>query len=300
VRCAGLRPPLTPGLGLPASSCIITHSKFKRGTLLEAILEDATANAKLTSLGTLLFCDVPNCNSNHPFGNNSAMTNAPNTIWEVVDGQQRLTVFAIIGHALKERHQALTKDGLLYSPPMEFEMLYVTSRTKKGKNVPVLIRDGDNFDTGYTSDLSKMLDAYAGNQAWPGGVGPRLLETNQSISNWVNSNLDATNFAQFSNHFLTKCTVVQVEADDQDTAFTMFEPLNSTSEPLTAFEVYRSKAVRKLNSQFPKTEELLAYEKTSRDDVIKRSNTLIFAMAQAFSGVRPRIHFVGSFEFRVG
>jgi hypothetical protein len=277
---------------LPGYQRPFAWDKGKAIALLDAILEDANASAKLTSLGTLLFCDVPNCNANHPFGNNSATTNAPNTMWEVVDGQQRLTVFAIIGHALKERHQALTAAGLLYSPPMEFEMLYVTSRTKKGMNVPVLIRDGDNFDTGYTSDIAKMLDAYAGNQPWPAGVGPRLLETNQAIVDWVNSNLDATNFAQFASHFLTKCTVVQVEADDQDTAFTMFEPLNSTSEPLTAFEVYRSKAVRKLNAQFPKTEELLAYEKTSRDDVIKRSNTLIFTMAQAYSGVRPRIHFV--------
>jgi hypothetical protein len=81
-------------------------------------------------------------------------------------------------------------------------------------------------------------------------------------------------------------------ADDQNTAFMMFEPLNSTSEPLTAFEVYRSKAVRQLNAQFPKTELLLAYEQTARDDVITRSNALIFNMAQAYSGERPRIHFV--------
>ena len=266
--------------------------KDKAIVLLSAILEDAAASAKLTSLGTLLFCDIPGCNANHPFGNNAANTVAPNTIWEVVDGQQRLTVFAIIGHALKERYKALAAVGLQYSPPLEFEMLYETSRTRNGKNVPVLIRDGDNFDTGFNSDLAKMLDAFAGNQPWPAGVGPRLIETNDAIVKWVNENLDAGNFALFCNHFLTKCTIVQVEADDQDTAFTMFEPLNSTSEPLTAFEVYRSKSVRQLAAQFPKTESLLAYDKTARDDVIKRSNTLIFAMAQAYSGQRPRIHFV--------
>jgi hypothetical protein len=72
----------------------------------------------------------------------------------------------------------------------------------------------------------------------------------------------------------------------------MFEPLNSTSEPLTAFEVYRSKAVRKLNAEFPRTELLLAYEESKRDEVISRSNTLIFSMAQVTSGARPRIHFV--------
>ncbi len=277
---------------LPGYQRPFAWDKDKAIALLSAILEDATASAKITSLGTLLFCDIPGCGTNHPFGNNAANTVAPNTIWEVVDGQQRLTVFAIIGHALKERFKGLSAAGLQYSPPLEFEMLYETSRTRNGKNVPVLIRDGDNFDTGYTSDLAKMLDAFAGNQAWPAGVGPRLLETNDAIVNWVNDNLDPTNFALFCNHFLTKCTIVQVEADDQDTAFTMFEPLNSTSEPLTAFEVYRSKSFRQLAAQFPKTEALLAYDKTARDDVIKRSNNLIFAMAQAYSGQRPRIHFV--------
>lgn len=261
----------------------------KAEELLNAVLEDANANAKITSLGTLLFCSIPGAN---PFGNNTPGTIAPSTMWEVVDGQQRLTVFAIIGYALNERHRALVQAGLVYSPPLEFDMLFATSRTRQGKTVPVLIRDGDNYDTGFQSDLSMMLNAFAGHTAWPQGVGKRLVDTRNAIVEWVDSELNAANFATFCEHFLSKCTVVQVVADDQDTAFTMFEPLNSTSEPLTAFEVYRSKAVRHLGALFPKTELLLAYEETKRDEVISRSNTLIFSMAQVNSGVRPRIHFV--------
>lgn len=261
----------------------------KAEELLNAVLEDANENAKITSLGTLLICNIPGAN---PFGNNTPTTVAPSTMWEVVDGQQRLTVFAIIGHALNERHKSLVVNGLMYSPPLEFEMLFATSRTRVGKTVPVLIRDGDNYDTGFSSDLAMMLNSFAGHVAWPVGVGKRLVETRNAIVNWVNEKLSLGNFAAFSDHFLSKCTVVQVVADDQDTAFTMFEPLNSTSEPLTAFEVYRSKAVRQLNAQFPKTELLLAYEASKRDEVISRSNTLIFSMAQVNSGERPRIHFV--------
>ncbi len=261
----------------------------KAEELLNAVLEDATDKAKITSLGTLLFCNIPGAN---PFSSNTPATVAPSTMWEVVDGQQRLTVFAIIGYALNERHRALVKDGLVYSPSLEFDMLFATSRTRAGKTVPVLIRDGDNYDTGFHSDLAKMLNSFAGHAAWPGGVGKRLIETRNAVIEWVNEELNAGNFETFSEHFLSKCTVVQVVADDQDTAFTMFEPLNSTSEPLTAFEVYRSKAVRQLNAQFPKTELLLAYEESKRDDVISRSNTLIFSMAQVTSGSRPRIHFV--------
>jgi hypothetical protein len=127
----------------------------KAEELLNAVLQDANDNAKITSLGTLLFCNIPG--GTNPFGNNTPATVAPSTMWEVVDGQQRLTVFAIIGHALNERHKALVNDGLVYSPPLEFEMLFATSRTRTGKTVPVLIRDGDNYDTGYQSDLAKMV-----------------------------------------------------------------------------------------------------------------------------------------------
>ena len=261
----------------------------KAEELLNAVLQDAVDNAKITSLGTLLFCNIPGPN---PFGNNTPATIAPSTMWEIVDGQQRLTVFAIIGHALNERHKALVPVGLAYSPPLEFDMLFATSRTRKGKTVPVIVRDGDNYDTGFQSELAKMLNSFAGHAAWPQGVGRRLVETTKAIVDWINNELNLNNFALFSEHFLSKCTVVQVVADDQDTAFTMFEPLNSTSEPLTAFEVYRSKAVRQLNAQFPRTELLLAYEESKRDEVISRSNTLIFSMAQANSGQRPRIHFV--------
>ncbi|MBD9584489.1 DUF262 domain-containing protein [Delftia sp. DLF01] len=257
--------------------------------LLDAVLEDAQQGARLTSLGTLLFCDIPDVK---PFGNSTPTTIGPNTLWEVVDGQQRLTVFGVIGHALKIHHDTLATAGLVYAPSLELEMLYETSRGKKGKTVPVLIRDGDNYDTGFASDLAKMLDSFAGHSPWPAGVGQRLVDTHKSVVEWVNENLDATNFATFCEHFLIKCTIVQVLADDQNTAFTMFEPLNSTSEPLTAFEVYRSKAVRQLAAQFPKTELLLAYEETKRDEVITRSNNLIFNMAQTYSGLRPRIHFV--------
>jgi len=266
---------------------------LKAEELLEAVLEDAKANAKLTSLGTLLFCKIVDTD---PFGNGTASTLSPTNLWEVVDGQQRLTVFSIIGYALQERLKALTAaspaNGFIPGPMVDLELLFETARSKKGKTVPVLIRDGDNFDTGYTSDLAKMLNAFAGHTPLPGGVGPRLMNTYDEIKHWIEENLDASNFTSFCTYFLNKCQVVQVIADDEDSAFTMFEPLNSTSEPLTAFEVYRSKAVRSLSVQFPEAESLLAYDKTKRDEVIKRSNDLIFTMAQTYSGLRPRIHFV--------
>jgi hypothetical protein len=262
----------------------------KAEELLNAVLEDSGESEKLTSLGTLLFNKLL---ASDLFSNNTEASLAPTTMWEVVDGQQRLTVFAIIGHALNERFKALTAGGgLVYSPPLEFDLLFATSRRRTGSSVPVLIRYGDNYDTGLKSDLAKILNSFAHPTNSPIDVGSQLLETRKAIVNWTNENLINTNFAKFSDHFLSKCIVVQVLTADEDTAFTMFEALNSTSEPLTALEVYRSKAVTLLNAQFPKTELLLAYNESKRDDVISRSNTLIFSMAQVNSGDRPRINFV--------
>lgn len=264
--------------------------------LLDAILEDATSNAKLTSIGTFLFCNVPYAPGQHPFGNNAPHSDAPNTVWEVVDGQQRLTVLAVIGYALKEQLRILTAAGLAYSAPLEFEQFYRTSRKIAGKGVPALVRDEDNFDNGYKSDLARLLNAFIGNAPYPpAGIGTRLSDTISAVTVWVQTNLVANMFPKFCDYFSLKCQYVQVEADDQDTAFSMFEPLNSTSEPLTAFEIYRSKVVRKLTPlpTFSETLGLLDYDNAKRDDVTKRSNQLIFSSAQAVSGERPKVHLVG-------
>jgi hypothetical protein len=158
----------------------------------------------------------------------------------------------------------------------------------------VLIRDEDNFDKEYKSDLAHLLNSFAGNEPFPPQIGKRLFVTYEAIVEWVSTNLDKTKFMTFADYLLSRCQIVQVLADDQNSAFTMFEPLNSTSEPLTAFEVYRSKAVRAIQPApaFMETLKLLDYDNTKRDEVIKKSNTLIFATAQARSGIRPRVHFV--------
>ena len=267
--------------------------------LLEAIRDDSEASppTTLTSIGTFIFCNVPCGGGTHPFGNNTHSTTAPNTIWEVVDGQQRMTVLALIGYALKRRLEALSSESqpITYSPPLEFDQLFRTSRTMSGAGVPVLIRDEDNFDTGFVSDISQLLDSFIHNHpVATTGLGERLTATLAAIQAWTDKSLNATNFETFCDYFFSKCQCIRVEADDQDTAFSMFEPLNSTSEPLTAFEVYRSKTVRFLTPAppFKETSELLDYDNSKRDEVIRRSNTLIFAMAQVNSGERPRVHFV--------
>jgi len=39
--------------------------------LLDSIWDDVTSNAKLNSLGTFLFCNVPHDSGQHPFGNSA-------------------------------------------------------------------------------------------------------------------------------------------------------------------------------------------------------------------------------------
>lgn len=262
--------------------------------LLDGIMQAAESGEKVTSIGTFLFCNVLYAAGAHPYSDNSPSSRAPNTVWEVVDGQQRLTVLAILAFALREQLAALSAAGLSYSPRMEFDQFFRTSRTMHGQNVPILIRDEDNFDSGLKSELARLLDYFAGNGPLPTTIGDRLPATLTAVTEWVREHLNNANFESFSEYLLGNCICVQVEADDQDTAFMMFEPLNSTSEPLTAFEVYRSKAVRAVapSPAFSQTMILLDYDNSDRDDVIKRSNDLIFATAQAVSGERPRIHFV--------
>jgi hypothetical protein len=259
--------------------------------LLCAILEDAVDKQEITSIGTFLFCVVPT-QQRHPFGNNTASSKAPNVVWEVVDGQQRLTVLALLGHALKLRYTALGRGGLMYSPPLEFDMMYSSFKLVHGTRVPMLIRDGDNFDGQVRSELGETLGAFINGGPRPHGT---IADVFESVRQWTEANLDATNFGLFCDYLLGSCKYVQVVADSPDVAFTMFEPLNSTSEPLTAFEVYRSKAIRALGpakSAFDHTLRYLNYTNSRRDDVVKRSNQLIFAMAQSYSGERPRVQFV--------
>ena len=270
--------------------------------LVTSIFDDAKTDSKLTSIGTCLFCEVINTGGKNPYGNNAPHSDAPNTVWEVVDGQQRLTALALVGFALRERMKTLAATGLEYSPPLELDQLFRTSRKMNGKTVPVLIRDEDNFDSGLKSDLARLLNYFAGNEPKP-AIGVKLSRALDEVHSWVNENLDADSFPTFCSYFLSQCQFVQVVADDQDTAFSMFEPLNSTSAPLTAFEVFRSKVTRTLQPEppsFPETYKLLDYDNALRDDVIKRSNELIFGTAQAYSGKRPKIHLVGLKQYLDG
>lgn len=277
---------------IPSYQRPFSWSNQKAIDLLDAVLEDVLANESITVLGTILICPVSIGNS-HPFGENRPSSNAPQTMYEVVDGQQRMTTFALIGQALKQRLAQLIEEGLNYQPTHEFESLYRAFRRRNGVEVPVLIRDGDNFDKGYKSELAIFLGSFIDNSPSPLDAGNRLYEMKGAIDDWVKKNLNVDNFQDFAEYLLIKCNYVHVVADDQNTAFAMFEPLNSTSEPLTAFEVYRSKVTRAISPppKFNNVERLLDYSHAQRDEVTGKSNNLVFSMAQAYDGQRPKRNF---------
>lgn len=277
---------------IPSYQRPFSWSNQKAIDLLDAVLEDVLANESITVLGTILICPV-SIGSSHPFGENRPSSNAPQTMYEVVDGQQRMTTFALIGQALKQRLAQLIEEGLNYQPTHEFESLYRAFRRRNGVEVPVLIRDGDNFDKGYKSELAIFLESFIDNTLSPLTPGNRLYDMKGAIDDWVKKNLNVDNFQSFAEYLLIKCNYVHVVADDQNTAFAMFEPLNSTSEPLTAFEVYRSKVTRAINPppKFNNVEGLLDYSHAQRDEVTGKSNNLVFSMAQAYDGQRPKRNF---------
>lgn len=271
-------------------------SDKKATDLLDAILEDYKSNETITVLGTILICQAHGGKSflnPHPFGSNTPSSNAPQTIYEIVDGQQRMTTFALIGHSLSQHLKKLNENGFDYQPTHEFECLFRTSRHTKGKDVPMLIRDGDNFDVSYKSELGQFLNYFIHGGECPLKKGNRLFDMKSAIDKWVSNNLDKSNFNGFCEYFLVQCHYIHVVADDQNSAFAMFEPLNSTSEPLTAFEVYRSKVTRSITPlpTFENVELLLNYSNSQRDEVIDKSNSLVFAIAQTFDGSRPKKNF---------
>jgi len=264
---------------------------------LDTIKADADEKEDSTSIGTFLFYEVKSLASKHPYGNSTPNTNAPSNIWEVVDGQQRLTVLSMIGIALERQLLVLQKQEpspLIYSPAFELKHLYCTRRKELCPFVPVLVRDHDNFDAGFNSELSQFLNI-AATGGTPGGARRTptcLQDTFESIDAWIKK-LDVDTFEPFCDYLLTKCQCIQVIADGEDGAFRMFEALNSTGAPLTAFEVFRSKVLsvdKKI--YFPKTEQFLDYDNSDRDRLTKNSNELIFVIAQTYSGYRCRKSFV--------
>ena len=268
----------------------------KTSELLDSILEDCIENESITSLGTLLFFPVPTV-SNNPFGNNTPTSNAVNTIWEIIDGQQRMTVLSIIGYVLWKKLKDLQESaGLAYNPSLDLRYFFGSKNKDDGTRVPSIIRDTDNFDTGYKSEIAKLHDYFNDvTPSVPNELGENIRNVFSEIERWVDTKLDIGNFSQFCEYLLKNCNYIQVEADDQNTAFTMFETLNSTSVPLTAFEVYKSQIIRNIpaaDASFLETNTLLDYSNAERDTVTKNSNTLVFAHSQANIGKTPKRHFL--------
>ena len=280
---------------IPSYQRPFAWSKEKAVELLETIFSDSNdEEISITSLGTLLFHPLELQRIN-PYGNNLPTSNAVNTIWEVIDGQQRLTTLALIGKCLNDRLRTLQDNGLVYQPNTDLQQLYCTYRRVNGRPMPLIIRDGDNFDTGFNSEISRFLDHFNNpNQSGP-IIGSNLRLVYDAIYNWVWENLDGTNFQRFCDHFLDRCSFIQVEASEENQAFTLFETLNSTSEPLTAFEVYKSRVVRDFPgnlSNFEHTNQYLNYSDSKRDEITKKSNDLVFFHGQVWCGIRTKIHFV--------
>ena len=88
-------------------------------------------------------------------------------------------------------------------------------------------------DVSFTSDLStlnRLLPSVpADAPIKPAAVGPEMLS--------------AIRIAVFSQFLLNQVILIDVRAPDEDTAFSLFEPLNTTGQPLTAIETLRPLAV---------------------------------------------------------
>ena len=195
--------------------------------LLDAILEDSRKSELMTSIGTFLFSPIAFKGNFHPFGNNTFRSHAPEILWEVVDGQQRMTVLALLGFALQERLATLTNAGLQFTPPLEFDLMFGASRLTRGTRVPVIIRDEDNFDTGWKSDLALLLDGFLKKTAPTSSK--QFSKVFEAIQGWVDLELDDSNFESFSRYLSENCQCIQVTADTQESGSNIINALSWVS-----------------------------------------------------------------------
>lgn len=119
---------------------------------------------------------------------------------------------------------------------------------------------------------------------------PRIM---QSIQNNVNS---VKYFVQVLglSYFLTKrCLVNHVEPQSEAWAFDMFQALNSTGEPLTAFDIFKAVMLQRLpsdnrelikNNIIQMYDELESFLGSRREEKLRKTNDLLIILGLSYAG----------------
>jgi len=83
---------------------------------------------------------------------------------------------------------------------------------------------------------------------------------------------DAVRLATFTSYFLNRVAFTNVKGEDENFAFEVFQSLNTTGEPLNAYETFKPKVIRAIDQQrYPISPEAALFQ--SIDKTLARPNT---------------------------
>ncbi len=154
---------------------------------------------------------------------------------EIIDGQQRLTSFAILFAALRDLTNNQEQSAFINS--------YITNAHLMENKAPqprLFLRRGDNsyFEelvatTGSTNTLDqepekKKYDSYY-----------RMKENAALARKMVSSNLAPEDYAPFFAFVTQKCRVILITVDNEDDAIRIFKTMNSRGRPLVGEDILR-------------------------------------------------------------
>lgn len=265
--------------------------------LMDTILEDAQAGLAETLLGTMI---VYQRTDTAAFSNGSPGSSiAPCMVYDIVDGQQRMTAFAIIAYVLEQQLKILQKNGLLadYKPIVDPSVLYHNTQSPQRKMYPTLIREAakDNYDSGYNSDLAKMLVAFDENTFSINKGDKSVLHALYSATlKWVKAELlnkestdeqNSNNIRLFINHLEQHCKLNVMYVPDVDSAYRVYESTNSKSVPLTPYESFKVRVIRDFKEiTCPFMDKVVGSPTLKRNEVDKLTELIVTTSALTYAG----------------
>lgn len=206
----------------------------------------------------------------------------------------------------KKKNNASDEGEEYYAPTLELDIFIQTQQGKSKPPVPVLIREGrDKYDgQPFKSDIAIQLENNI-NHLGESPQNPtknKIKEAQEEITKWVEEKLtEPKSLHNFIDYMQKQCQIIIVKTTNPDDAFRMFESLNSKSDPLTAIEVFKSKAERfcqdsnkysiEIEKCFDQINRYIDYDMNERDKIINLSNTLVANSCQVFDGEQRRKSF---------
>lgn len=169
-------------------------------------------------------------------------------IQEIIDGQQRITTLVLLLRAiyrkLKKMSDSMEKDNFIRQ--IEPAIWKIDELTGAADYSSVLI-ESKVLEVEYNQILENILKTgeVDGKSADRYSLNYKLLI--ELLDEYANN--EPLNFYRFTNNILNKTIVLPIEADNQETALTIFSTLNDRGLPLSDADIFKAKIYNELNEE---------------------------------------------------